>query len=100
MLYISFTFAVNTSAISFAIFAEFTGSFVVTVIFIISVSFTALTVTLFFNSSSLIVVPKFKFVITCLITFLLFTSSLYVDTHVEFTVMSVAVDVVIVFEFD
>ena len=43
-----FTFAVNTSAISFAIFAEFTGSFVVTVIFIISVSFTALTVTLFF----------------------------------------------------
>ncbi len=54
----------------------------------------------FFNSSSLIVVPKFKFVITCLITFLLFTSSLYVDTNFEFTVMSVAVDVVIVFEFD
>ena len=68
----------------------------VTDIFINSVSFTELTVILSLNSSSVSSIPKFE--ITCLVTFLLFTNSLYVDTNLEFNVISLVV-IVLVLEF-
>ena len=68
----------------------------VTDIFINYVSFTELTVILFLNSSSVSSIPKFE--ITCLVTFLLFTNSLYVDTNLEFNVISLVV-IVLVLEF-
>ena len=56
---------------------------------IISASSTAVTLTLFFNVSSSISNDRFD--ITSLITFLLPTSLLYVDTNFEFNVTSVVV---------
>ena len=65
------------------------GSSFDTVISISSVSFTELTVIFFLKLSSF--TSMFKFDITFLNTFLLFTNSLYVDTNFEFSVTSVVV---------
>ena len=89
ILYMSFTSSENTFAISFAICVAYIGSSFDTVISISSVSFTELTVIFFLKLSSF--TSMFKFDITFLNTFLLFTNSLYVDTNFEFSVTSVVV---------
>ena len=68
----------NTFAVSFANFAADVAFSFDTDIFIISVSFSCVTVMLFFNSSSLMFIPTLE--ITSLIMLLLCTSALYVDT--------------------
>ena len=72
ILYMSFTSSENTFAISFAICVAYIGSSFDTVISISSVSFTELTVIFFLKLSSF--TSMFKFDITFLNTFLLFTN--------------------------
>ena len=79
----------NTLDISLAILVAKTGSSFFTEISINSVSSVAVTLTLFFNTSSSIF--KDKLDITFLITLSLFTSLLYVETNFEFNVTSVVV---------
>ena len=69
--------------------AAIVASSFVTVIFINSVSFTEVTWILFLSTSSSRLIFKLDF--TCLNMFLLFINSLYVDTSLEFNVMSVVV---------